>query len=605
MTYFLMITIVAISISFFYGLSWFFLNREMIVLSHRKQTLFKFLGIFILIQVLNNYILEFTPGLVSSLMNRNLLYLIEGPVFAVQALVLSTILARDAHINYLHALSSSLFSYFITGSLFTVVTTILYQILVPFPNLIPYTVLGGYVLTACVAFLISILFRISNFSDYFSKLFTSRRKSVIVTIVFWCIKDVFRIIYVYGTKSYSNASFVLGIIVVFEVILIILVISVLEHQRLILHTQRVHYLQQVQQAQSLERLTQEVRMLRHDFKNLFSSIYLAFDEGDETVLRILDQTERYMNHVDHPEPIQISHTPNDTSFVEVILNTLYELRFGLGISMFLVIGGIVILEVSGKNLGIYQYLEANRIHLILILSCLAIGSVVFLSFESVSKRIDATNSYIAEQNYYLNSLFKLQEGVRQSQKIYRDSFNQLAHQIESSGLAGGREYLRTNTLAVDHQLEKEVKQTAQLANIEIMEIKSLLLGKFIEMQGKKIDYVFECMNPIQTISMHSNDFIRAIGILIDNAIEAVEGHPTGYINVLLYQEDTYLKVVVENTIHEPIEINRIFSPDYSSKGSGRGLGLQSYRSILNKYRNAVGHTSCTNHKFKQELRVEG
>ncbi|UPU39555.1 GHKL domain-containing protein [Erysipelothrix sp. Poltava] len=138
-----------------------------------------------------------------------------------------------------------------------------------------------------------------------------------------------------------------------------------------------------------------------------------------------------------------------------------------------------------------------------------------------------------------------------------------------------------------------------------MEIKSLLLGKFIEMQGKKIDYVFECMNPIQTISMHSNDFIRAIGILIDNAIEAVEGHPTGYINVLLYQEDTYLKVVVENTIHEPIEINRIFSPDYSSKGSGRGLGLQSYRSILNKYRNAVGHTSCTNHKFKQELRVEG
>ncbi|UPU39553.1 hypothetical protein MX850_01945 [Erysipelothrix sp. Poltava] len=84
MTYFLMITIVAISISFFYGLSWFFLNREMIVLSHRKQTLFKFLGIFILIQVLNNYILEFTPGLVSSLMNRNLLYLIEGPVFAVQ-----------------------------------------------------------------------------------------------------------------------------------------------------------------------------------------------------------------------------------------------------------------------------------------------------------------------------------------------------------------------------------------------------------------------------------------------------------------------------------------------------------------------------------------
>lgn len=604
MTYFLMITVIAILISFFYGISWFFLNREMIALHHRKQTFFKFITLFILIQVLNNYILEFTPGLVANLLNRNLMYLVEGPVFAIQALVLSVILARDAHITYLHALSSSLFSYFITGSLFTVVTTMLYQILSPYPQFISWTILGGYILTACVAYLVSILFRISNFSDYFSKLFTSRRKSLLVTFIFWCIKDIFRIIYVYGSKSYSNTSFILGVIVVFEVILIILVISVLEHQRLILHTQRVHYLQQVQQAQSLERLTQEVRMLRHDFKNLFSSIYLSFDEGDESVQRILDQTERYMDHIDHPEPIQVTQTPNDTGFVEVILNTLYELRYGFGISMILVLGGIVLLEVNGKNLEIYQYLESNRVHLILILSCLAIGSVVFLSFESVSKRIDATNAYIAEQNYYLHSLFKLQEGVRQSQKIYRDTFNQLAHQIEASGLNGGREYLRTNTLALDHQLEKEVKQTAQLANIEIMEIKSLLLGKFIEMQAKGIDYVFECMNPIKTISMHSNDFIRALGILIDNAIEAVEGYPTGYINVLLYQEDTYLKVIIENTIHEPIAINKIFNSDYSSKGSGRGLGLQSYRSILNKYRNAVGHTSCTHQKFKQELRVE-
>ncbi|WP_331836030.1 hypothetical protein [Erysipelothrix piscisicarius] len=158
MTYFLMITVIAILISFFYGISWFFLNREMIALHHRKQTFFKFITLFILIQVLNNYILEFTPGLVANLLNRNLMYLVEGPVFAIQALVLSVILARDAHITYLHALSSSLFSYFITGSLFTVVTTMLYQILSPYPQFISWTILGGYILTACVAYLVSILF---------------------------------------------------------------------------------------------------------------------------------------------------------------------------------------------------------------------------------------------------------------------------------------------------------------------------------------------------------------------------------------------------------------------------------------------------------------
>lgn len=601
---FILITAIAMLISFFYGLAWFFLNRELIDLDHRKRTMFWFLGVFMVIQLLNNYIIEYTPGLVEGLINRNLLYLIEGPVFALQAVVLSVILARDAHIRYLHALSASLFSYFITGTLFTVITIFLFQWLAFYPQVQPYTTLISYVVTAIVAYLASLLFRISNFSNYFSKLFTSTRKSILVTLSFWCIKDVFRIIYVYGSRNYSNTAFILGIIVVFEVILIILVISVLEHKRLILHTQRVHYLQQVQQAQSLERLTQEVRMLRHDFKNLFSSIYLAFDEGDETVQRILEQTENYMDHIDHPDPIHISETPKDTGFVEVILNTLYEVRLKFGLLICVMVMGSLILEMNGKNLSLYSYLEANRLHIILILSFLAVASVIFLSFESVTKRIDATTSYIAEQTYYLQSLSKLQEGVKQSQKIYRDTFNHLAQKIESSGLEGGKEYLRTHTLAIDHQLEKEVKQTAQLANIQVMEIKSLLLGKFIEMQGKNIDYVFECMNTISSIPMQSSDFIRALGILIDNAIEAVEGHSMGYINVLLYQETNYLKVIVENTVHEPVEVNRIYHPDYTSKGEGRGLGLQSYRNILNKYRNAVGHTSYIDHKFKQELRVE-
>jgi len=44
---------------------------------------------------------------------------------------------------------------------------------------------------------------------------------------------------------------------------------------------------------------------------------------------------------------------------------------------------------------------------------------------------------------------------------------------------------------------------------------------------------------------------------------------------------------------------------WSTKGAGRGLGLSSYRHILENYPNASPFTSWENGVFVQELTVEG
>ena len=106
----------------------------------------------------------------------------------------------------------------------------------------------------------------------------------------------------------------------------------------------------------------------------------------------------------------------------------------------------------------------------------------------------------------------------------------------------------------------------------------------------------------ENIDLKPLDLSRALGILLDNAIEETE-KTGGKISLVVSEQQDTVHIIVENTIEQEVDLSRIYEEGYSTKGSGRGNGLPGLRKILQKYPGASLMTECENGTFIQRLAI--
>lgn len=118
-------------------------------------------------------------------------------------------------------------------------------------------------------------------------------------------------------------------------------------------------------------------------------------------------------------------------------------------------------------------------------------------------------------------------------------------------------------------------------------IKSLLISKFKTMKTLDIKYSFECKSTIKNIAMNIFDFIRLLGISIDNAIEEVEDDPNGNIKIAIINDDKTTLFSIENTLvhSKSPTIQNMRKTGFSTKKNHAGLGMINIQDISKKYPN--------------------
>lgn len=117
------------------------------------------------------------------------------------------------------------------------------------------------------------------------------------------------------------------------------------------------------------------------------------------------------------------------------------------------------------------------------------------------------------------------------------------------------------------------------------------------MHQQKVTVHVEIPQPIGESSMEIEDMIRCLGILLDNAMEAVVDHESARVVLVLLDEPEKLSVIVKNDLYTDIEMSRIYQEGYSTKGTNRGLGLASMQQIIRKYENVVQETKIEDEQF--------
>lgn len=90
--------------------------------------------------------------------------------------------------------------------------------------------------------------------------------------------------------------------------------------------------------------------------------------------------------------------------------------------------------------------------------------------------------------------------------------------------------------------------------------------------------------------------------MLDNAIEAA-AKQDGLVHIVLLQEEKQLYLAVANNYDIAPDMAALARKGYTTKGSGHGTGLSSYRRIVARCRGCAMRTYLKDGMFVQELHI--
>lgn len=106
-------------------------------------------------------------------------------------------------------------------------------------------------------------------------------------------------------------------------------------------------------------------------------------------------------------------------------------------------------------------------------------------------------------------------------------------------------------------------------------INALIAAKSNDAEESGVGFTVNVSSALEALPIPPYKVCRALGNLIDNAFDALIGQSGGFIRISFEETNLLYRMTVSNngpTIDQTL-LDRIFSAGYSTKGSGRGMGL--------------------------------
>ncbi len=244
--------------------------------------------------------------------------------------------------------------------------------------------------------------------------------------------------------------------------------------------------------------------------------------------------------------------------------------------------------------------------LVLVMAALAAGLVVYLAqWLDAVRKMEAQQGVIAQQQLYEQEL----EAIRREVRAFRHDYKNMLAGLSQQAGAGETEALCAALSELDagfdRRIGEKIQVSTQVGNLRIPQVRSLLLSKLTAMGERGVDCRLEVLYPVERVGMDVWDFVRCLGILLDNAAEAALETETPWVEIVLLAQGEALSLRVSNPYAGRIDPVKMWEEGWSTKGEGRGLGLPGYQRILEEYRNAGSAASWAGDVFVQDLTIGG
>jgi len=209
--------------------------------------------------------------------------------------------------------------------------------------------------------------------------------------------------------------------------------------------------------------------------------------------------------------------------------------------------------------------------------------------------------------HYTEELERQQIAMRKFKHDYQNMLLSISEFVYSGDLQGLQQYYSSSVEAAAEIITKDTSVLDGLGKVKVPEIKSILAAKLMMAQNTDmgIRTMFEANEDIDHISVDSLVLVRMLGIILDNAIEALAELGGGELFVGCYKWEAGITFIVQNTCPpDTPPPQQLWKPGFSTKGDNRGLGLFNLSELADSCPNVTLKTSVREGSFSQELLIE-
>lgn len=213
-------------------------------------------------------------------------------------------------------------------------------------------------------------------------------------------------------------------------------------------------------------------------------------------------------------------------------------------------------------------------------------------------QIKNDNRYIQEMERHYNELRKFRHD-------YQNTLLSLDEYIRTNDMTGLKTYYQKLMVPISDRLKHGKYNLEDLSKINEKEIKSIIFNKLYTAQMKGIKVEFESQKNINNFYTNTLDLVIAIGIILDNALEAAQEQTNSFIKVGIMSDDSEIILVFQNSFKQiDIPVWKMKQAGFSTKGKNRGLGLSNLSEIINRNSNMTLETMKESEYFLQKITIE-
>lgn len=187
------------------------------------------------------------------------------------------------------------------------------------------------------------------------------------------------------------------------------------------------------------------------------------------------------------------------------------------------------------------------------------------------------------QNFYIEHLNELVRAIRAQRHDFVNHLQVVYALMRTDKIDKAQQYIE--------DLCQQVRITGEILQLNVPELSALFLAKEDLAATKKISFKIIVDSNLDGLSVKPLDLIAVVGNLIDNAFDAVEPLPDEDRKVFfkIFETPKFFVFQTVNPGYLPQELReKIFQLGFSTKkGSNRGIGLASVKSVVERYNGRI------------------